>query len=169
MPLDLSHLNPKQRQFVELVARGSYISAAYADAGFVANSSSATQLAAKLSKEIQAKVEEIVAATFASQDAARLEAFSKDRLIALHFDNYQRAMQAVEVLDSRGKPTGEYRYAGAVATASLEQIGKLLGYYIDRSLVATFDASELRKRASDAGEDPDAIEQAARTLLGIGA
>jgi hypothetical protein len=37
------------------------------------------------------------------------------------------------VLDSEGRPTGEYRYGGNVANRALELLGKELGMFIDRS------------------------------------
>lgn len=41
-------------------------------------------------------------------------------------------MQAEPVLDSRGKPTGEYRYDGSVANKALELLGKHLGLFKDK-------------------------------------
>jgi len=140
MPLDLSHLNPKQRQFVELVARGSYISAAYADAGFVANSSSATQLAAKLSKEIQAKVEEIVAERF--KDAPKLTPM----------------MVISGLLDLATKGAKE-----STRVAAWTQLGRTLGMFVDK--LETTDAVELRKLLEAEGIDADeAIREAERLL-----
>jgi phage terminase small subunit len=47
-------------------------------------------------------------------------------------ENLERAMQAEPVRDSHGKPTGEYRYDGAVANRALELLGKHLGMFTDR-------------------------------------
>jgi len=47
-------------------------------------------------------------------------------------ENHARAMQAEPILDSKGKPTGEYRYDGAVANKALELIGKHIGMFVDR-------------------------------------
>jgi hypothetical protein len=48
--------------------------------------------------------------------------------------NFERAMQAQPALDSGGKPTGEYRYNGSVATRCLELLGKELGMFVDRTM-----------------------------------
>lgn len=48
-------------------------------------------------------------------------------------DNAERAMQAVPVLDRKGKPTGEYQYEGSVANRALELIGKQQGMFVERT------------------------------------
>lgn len=50
-------------------------------------------------------------------------------------ENAARAAQAEPVLDSKGKPTGEYQYEGAVVNRSVELIGKHLGMFVDRQEV----------------------------------
>jgi hypothetical protein len=47
-------------------------------------------------------------------------------------ENANRAMQAQAVLDAEGKPTGEFRYNGAVANRALELLGIEIGMFIDR-------------------------------------
>lgn len=46
--------------------------------------------------------------------------------------NFERAMQAVEVLDRKGNPTGEYEYQGSVANRALELLGKHRGMFSDK-------------------------------------
>ena len=48
-------------------------------------------------------------------------------------ENYNRAMEAVPVLDAKAGPTGRYTYNGAVANRALELVGRHLGMFIDRS------------------------------------
>ena len=45
---------------------------------------------------------------------------------------YDRSMQAVQVLDAKGVPTGEWRHDGMNANRALENIGKYLGMFIDK-------------------------------------
>lgn len=47
--------------------------------------------------------------------------------------NYLRSMQAVPVRDALGRPTGEYRYDGAVANKALESLAKMIGALPDGS------------------------------------
>lgn len=44
----------------------------------------------------------------------------------------EQSMAAVPVLDSRGEPTGEYRFDSSGANRSLELIGKYLGMWTDK-------------------------------------
>ena len=46
-----------------------------------------------------------------------------------------RALQERPVLDSSGKPTGEYRYDGPTVNRALELIGKEFRMFIDRKEV----------------------------------
>lgn len=56
-----------------------------------------------------------------------------DWVIKKLVENCDKAMQAVEVLDRKGEPTGEWKYDGAVANRALELVGRHLGMFIDRS------------------------------------
>ncbi len=42
---------------------------------------------------------------------------------------YEKSMQAVPVIDHRGKPTGEYKFEANAANRSLELLGKHLGMF----------------------------------------
>lgn len=65
-------------------------------------------------------------------EKAKRNAIDADWVTARLRENVERAMQAQPVLDSHGKPTGEYRYDGAVANRALELLGKNIGMFTDR-------------------------------------
>ena len=46
---------------------------------------------------------------------------------------YERSMQHHMVLDHKGEPTGEYQFNAAGANKAMENIGRLLGFYVDKS------------------------------------
>ena len=72
-------------------------------------------------------------------------------------------------MDSRGKPTGEYRYDGPTVNRALELIGKEFRMFIDRKEVGqpgefaepeNMSADELRAYIMQAlGEDADATKE----------
>ena len=66
----------------------------------------------------------------AIQEAALSKKWVLDRLV----ENVDRAMQAAEITDSRGKGTGEYRYEGSVANRALELLGKEMGMFLVTSI-----------------------------------
>jgi phage terminase small subunit len=51
-------------------------------------------------------------------------------------ENVERAMQAEEIVDSKGVRTGEYRYDGGVANGALQLIGRHLAMFTDKQEVA---------------------------------
>jgi len=57
-------------------------------------------------------------------------------------ENMKRAMQLEPVRDSSGKPTGEYRYEGAVANRAIELMGKELGMFADQKKIQIGGLSE---------------------------
>jgi len=61
-------------------------------------------------------------------------------------DNVERALQSVEIIDSKGNRTGEYRYDGSVVNRGLELIGKELGMFVDRKILGIQD---LRHASAD--------------------
>lgn len=56
------------------------------------------------------------------------EAYVEEKLV----ENVERSMQAVEVLDNKGLPTGVWRYEGSIANRSLELLGKQVGMFSDK-------------------------------------
>ncbi|MEE8112763.1 MAG: hypothetical protein V3T23_00270 [Nitrososphaerales archaeon] len=65
----------------------------------------------------------------------------RDALVAVDFDYvldsfkavYDRSMQDLPVYNNKGEPTGEYQFNAAGANKAMESIGRLKGYFIDRS------------------------------------
>lgn len=130
-----SLLNPKHEMFAQGLARGQSAVEAYIAAGFKPNSGNACTLKAKESiiKRVSAilsdreKIQEL-----ATQRAVTELAIDKKWVLTRLVTNVERAMQNEPVLDSEGKPTGDYRYEGSVANRALELVGKELGMFIDR-------------------------------------
>ncbi len=88
--------------------------------------------------------------------------------------NLERSMQERPVLDSSGKPTGEYRYAGNVANKALELLGRELGMFVERTMEVQdpmdFTPEQwdevLRKYAQRQSVPLEALEAAADQVLG---
>ena len=73
---------------------------------------------------------QIAAAVAAAQQAeAETCGITRQYVLERLRANLERAMQAEPVLDNAGKPTGEYRYEGAVANRAAELLGKHLGMF----------------------------------------
>lgn len=81
----------------------------------------------------------------AAQKAARAERVQVDAdwILERLVENVERSMQAVEVLDSKGKPTGEYVYQGNVANKALELLGKHHGMFSDNVNLRTPDGLQV--------------------------
>jgi len=71
-------------------------------------------------------------------------------------ENLTRALQATPVLDSHGKPTGVWRYDGAVANRALELLGKETGMFADI----------LKLRQTYEGMSDTELHATAKSLLG---
>lgn len=128
--------NVTYEQFVQLIAGGMSRTNAYAACGYkyssVSSRSSAIHeilmqpaVSARL-KYLRSEIERL------SLEKAVL---NREWVLRKLKENVERAMEAVPVLDNKGKPTGEYRYDGAVANRALELIGKELGMFADRTEV----------------------------------
>lgn len=88
----------------------------------------------------------IAAAIAAGQEKAieRIE-ISQDWVLERLVENVERSMQAKQVMDSHGKPTGEYVYQGNVANGALTLLGKHLGMFkeqVEHSGAVELTASE---------------------------
>lgn len=107
----------------------------------------------------------------AGLDIAGKARHSKEWFLALLEVNVARALQVEPVLDSRGNPTGEYVYAGAVANKAIELMAKIEGVLVEKRhvTVSTLDElpiEEIRRRreevrrqlAIERGEDVEDIE-----------
>lgn len=130
--------------------KGKSAGDSYVAAGFKANRGNAGELGRK--EHILIRVGELLEIrrktdVMASEKAMEALAIDKASVMARLVENIDRAMQAVKVLDHKGKPTGEYRYDGNVANRALELLGKEIGMFIDRkqvtNLYATLSDAEL--------------------------
>ena len=70
----------------------------------------------------------------AAERMAEKEVATREWVIEKLVEVANRAMQAVQVLDSDGAPTGEWKYDGNVAIRALELLGKECGMFVDRSV-----------------------------------
>jgi len=74
-------------------------------------------------------------------------------------ENYHRAMQATQVLDKAGNPTGFYEYDGGVANKTLELLGKMIGAYTDQvSIIASTGVIVLPSNGFEKRPDEKEIE-----------
>lgn len=122
--------NSKHEHFAHLVASGQSPTKAYTLAGYSEKGAYASANRLLKNAEVRARVTELQRAV----SERTVEKVSVDRawVLARLRENADRAMQAVEVLDHKGKPTAEYRYEGAVANRALELLGKELGMFRER-------------------------------------
>jgi phage terminase small subunit len=126
--------NPKHELFAQELAKGTTAEKSYEAAGFKPSRHNAATLARK--QHILDRVAQVLAerermhGQSTAKAIARV-ALTKEWVLAKLIDNVQRASQAVPVLDAEGKPTGEYRYQGAVANRALELLGKHLGMFVE--------------------------------------
>ena len=109
---------------------------------------------------IQAEVQRLSA-----KRAKKLEV-SAEWVLRKLVKNHSRASQAVEVLDKKGRPTGEFRYEGAVVNKALELIGRHLGMFLDKTELTGKDGGPLAVQVylPDNGRtdhDSNATDQAA--------
>ena len=142
-------LTPRQQRFVEEYAIKHNATQAAVKAGYSART--AAQQGARLLKD--AKV--CAAVTVLDEKAARDCGLSVEWVLRGLRENFERAMQAVPVLDREGKPTGDYQYEGAVANRALELIGKHFGLFADRIRVEDLTAlSDADLAAIAAGRAP---------------
>ena len=128
----------KHERFAQLLADGIGVGEAYVAAGYPANRGNATKL--KQQESIGKRLAEILAQreTIRGMGVAKAieqTAATEEWIINKLIQNVERASTAEPVLDSKGKPTGEYRYDGAVVNRSLELLGKQRGMFIDRKEV----------------------------------
>lgn len=139
-------LTPRQSLFVkeylvDLIATQAAIRAGY-------SARTAEQQGSRLlsNAKVQAAIQEEMA-----KRSAKVELSAEWVLTRLR-ENADRAMQATEVFDRKGNPTGEYVYDGSVANRALELIGKHVGMFVDRSetkltLMADLSDAELEAQA----------------------
>ena len=116
--------NNKHELFAQGLAKGLSADAAYQAAGYKRDRGNAARLTANDS--IHKRVAEI------QGKAAEKAEVTKAWVMARLKEIVERAMQAVQVLDHDGNPTGEYTYQGNVANKALELLGKEIGMFVGR-------------------------------------
>ena len=104
----------------------------------------------------------------ATEQAAERLSIDREWVLRKLKENVTRALQERPVLDSSGKPTGEYRYNGPTVNRALELIGKEVRMFVDRKEVGqpgefaeleNMSADELRAYIMQAlGEDANKNE-----------
>ena len=137
----------RQQRFVELYVADPNATKAYREAYGVSEEAaraSGARLLANVSirEAIEARV---------NQRAERV-GLTAEYVLGGLMDNFDRAMQAVQVLDNKGHPTGEYVYQGSVANRALELLGKHLGLFPERIIAtdpATQPVDQLRARREE--------------------
>ncbi len=122
--------NSRHEHFAQLVASGQSPTKAYTLAGYSEKGAHASANRLLRVATVSARVTELQKAV--SERAVEKASVDRAWVLAQLRENAERAMQAVEVLDSKGKPTGEFRYEGGVANRALELIGKELGMFRER-------------------------------------
>lgn len=129
----------RQEQFAQNIAAGMKIGAAYENAGYSPHPGNARRLLERPS--LESRVRELtdpdityVSTTWVMQNLV---------------DNVKRAMQAEEVLDKKGQPTGTYTYQGNVANRALELIGKSLGMFVEKNETKVVESPGLTPESAD--------------------
>lgn len=122
--------NSKHEHFAQLVAGGQSPTKAYALAGYSEIGAHASAARLLRNATIRARVTELQKAV--SERTAEKISVDRAWVLARLRENVDRAMQVVEITDSKGKPTGEYRYEGQVANRALELLGRELGMFRER-------------------------------------
>ena len=84
---------------------------------------------ARLADAALARTIELAAERMAEKEVATRE-WVIDKLVEVA----NRAMQAVQVLDADGAPTGEWKHDANAAIRALELLGKEAGMFVDRSI-----------------------------------
>ena len=133
--------NSKHEKFAHGVAKGLAAGQAYRDAGYSGKGADQSAAALLRNPKISERVDEIKGNIEKAVEAK--VSVSKSWVISKLKANLERALQEVEVLDHKGKPTGEYRYEGNVANRALELIGKELGMFKERVVPENPDGSPL--------------------------
>lgn len=141
--MGLPLLNPKYEKFAQMLAAGKPVSEAFTEAGYATGTSRQLHKRANTLRNkphVKARIDELVAERLADMHEENVQvrekvALSKEYVLTRLMENVERAMQAVPVLNSKGVPTGEYRYEGTVANKALELLGREMGMFIQKAEV----------------------------------
>jgi hypothetical protein len=124
--------NLRHEQFAQLVATGKSVTESYISAGFSPNGAKVSAYRLLRLAPVKARVDEL--SVCVSQSAVTRAAVDREWVLSNLKENVERSMRHEPVHDSRGVPTGEFRYEGGVANRALELIGKELGMFGERSV-----------------------------------
>jgi phage terminase small subunit len=129
--------NAKHEHFAQLVSNGESATQAYILAGYSANG--AGQSSARLLKTAgvceriaELREEKEKAHAEVTQRAIEKVGLTKEWVIEQLMENVAMAKQAVQVLDRKGEPTGEYKQELGAANKALELLGKEIGMFVER-------------------------------------
>ncbi|HEV1288451.1 MAG TPA: hypothetical protein VNU44_24205 [Bryobacteraceae bacterium] len=139
--------NQKHEQFVALVAisseSGEDVAKAYTTAGYKANSFHVARSAGfRLLKSVEIRQRLVELRNIPAAGARAEEKFvevmndiaAERKWVLCSLKSVaKRCMQAEPVLDSKGRPTGEYTFQASGANRALELLGKEYGMFVDRS------------------------------------
>ena len=95
------------------------------------------------------------------QDAIQIQMKAREQRVLVTADYVitslksvaERCMQAEEVFDSHGEPTGEYRFDSSGANKSLELLGKHLKLYTDKTEVTGKDGDVIKIKVTLVDDD----------------
>jgi hypothetical protein len=180
--------DPRHEKIAQALARGAGIGNAYAEGGYKKNAVAASKFCAK--PEIKARVAEIreLRERLAleheiktSADVARKLGITKTKIIEALWQNAQRCLNGVPLLDDAGKATGKFAVKPGTAGASraLQLIGmECFTMFVERHEIgdpgdfARLTDDELRARveadAEALGFDPQATESLLAMFQGDG-
>lgn len=134
-------LTDKQERFChEFVLNGGNAARAAVTAGYASNSSDSF---ASLAFENLRKPQ-IVARLKTLRTEAHLEfGVTAEEVISGLREVRDRALQDIEVLDSKGLPTGEYKSDLTNAKGALDSLGKVIGLFVDKREITGKDGTAL--------------------------
>lgn len=124
-------LSPRQRRFVEEYLIDHNAARAYMASGFQVSTTTGAAVRGCILLSHPAVRLAIQEGFNRLQNHCRL---SQEWVICRLMENAERAMQLRQVLDEKGRPTGEYAYDGAVANRALELLGRHVGMWNTRKL-----------------------------------
>ena len=126
-------LTARQQRFVEAYILEENGAKAARAAGYSETSAKVTASRMLTNANVLAAIERARSAKEADR-AVRAEkvGLTAEFVLSGLITNYERAMQAEEVVLKDGTRTGEYVYQGSVANRALELLGKHLGLFPDR-------------------------------------
>ena len=152
--------NQRHEKFALLTAQGHKRGPAYLEAGYQANRKEATKRGSLLFKrpEVGARVTELEDAL--REEGASAAGINREWVLQGLRQNISKASQGKPVMNSKGEPTGEYRYEAGAVNRGFELCGKELGMFADRHIFQNLDeelegmsAEELREFVKGAASE----------------